>query len=486
MLHRQFVGLSFLFSFSLSYAQVANISKNELLDIGLPVVEITTEDDQLPTCDIVYGKPYGVDAYSVTNANKVPGRLTISTKDNVLYDSGEYIEGKNGMTFKIRGNTSGLSDKKPYKIKLQKKADLLCRNDKKYENKNWVLIYDKNYLGKIGLKVNELMGLQWTPAFEYVNVMINGKYQGLYMLLESVERDKDSRINVSKSGFIFEYDMYWWKEELYVKIDTYLPWKMYYTFKYPESEDMTEAKLAYFTEMITAVEASINDGTYPKYIDLKSFASWILAHDILGTADGSGSNIFLTKYDDTVNSKVMMGNMWDFDSILQITNDWSAVHSMFYFKYLFNNNPNNTFLKAYRKQWDEVSPTIFNDLNTFLDEFAQSEEASALDASAELDNQLWNWKIKNSMVQTIVNISRQHFENKQAWLTWKIKTFPSSITGDVNLDNVVDNQDLTALVAYVTTGVPEGLYEFMTDVNSDGDINVADIVELIIFIKNNQ
>lgn len=73
------------------------------------------------------------------------------------------------------------------------------------------------------------MSMQWTPAYEYVNVMINGKYQGLYMLLESVERDDDCRINVSKNGYIFEYDMYWWKEDYYVKIPTYLPWKMYYT-----------------------------------------------------------------------------------------------------------------------------------------------------------------------------------------------------------------------------------------------------------------
>lgn len=484
MLHRELVVLLFLLSFGISYAQVENISKDELLNIGLPVLEITSVDEELPTCDIVYGKPYGVDAYSITNASKVPGRLTISTKDNVLYDSGEYIEGKNGMTFKIRGNTSGLSNKKPYKIKLQKKADLLCRNDKKYENKNWVLIYDKNYLGKIGLKVNELMGLQWTPAFEYVNVMINGKYQGLYMLLESVERDKDSRINVSKSGYLFEYDMYWWKEDLYVQIDTYLPWKMYYTFKYPESEDMTEAQLAYFKEMITAVEASINDGTYPNYIDLKSFASWILAHDILGTADGSGSNIYLTKYDDKESSKVMMANMWDFDSIIQKTSDWSSVHSMFYFKYLFNNKQNNSFKRAYRKRWDEVSQTIFNELNSFLDEFVQSEEAPALDTSADLDDQLWKWNIRNCSVQTIVNIFRQYLENKQAWLTWAINNqFPSSITGDVNLDDVVNDKDLTALVAFVMTGVPEDLYEFMADVNSDGVVNVADIVDLISIIK---
>ena len=153
------------------------------MDVGLPVVEIFTVNGELPSCDIVSGADYGVNVTCVGNANKVPGRLTISTKDALQYDSGDYEKGKSGMTIKIRGNGSGKSDKKPYKIKLQKKADLLYRNDNKYENKDWVLIFDQNYRNMVGFKVNELMGLQWTPAYEYVNVMINGKYQGIYMLL---------------------------------------------------------------------------------------------------------------------------------------------------------------------------------------------------------------------------------------------------------------------------------------------------------------
>lgn len=482
MTKRLSIVVLFLFSFGMSYAQIENISKEELLDAGLPVVEITSVDGELPTCDIVSGKPYGIDVYSIANANKVPGRLTISTKNAVLYDSGDYEKGKSGMTFKIRGNTSGKSDKKPYKIKLQKKADLLCRNNKKYESKDWVLIFDKNYFNKIGFKVNELMGLQWTPAYEYVNVMINGKYQGLYMLLESVERDKDCRLNVSKSGYIFEYDMYWWKEDLYVKIETYLPWLMYYTFKYPEAEDMKDDQLAYFTEMITAVEASIKDGTYPKYIDLNSFTSWILGHDILGTADGSGSNIFLTKYDNTDDSKVMMGNMWDFDSILQIDNDWSSVHSMFYFRFLFQkSNPNNAFIRAYRKQWEKVSPTIFDDLNTYIDEFAQSKEASALDISAEWDNQLWKWNQKNSTVTVLADLFKYYFNKRKPWLTWAISYFPSCTKGDVNLDGVINNDDLTALAAHIIGKDSDDIYGY--DVDGNGVVNAVDIVELIKIIR---
>lgn len=487
MSYKYIVGLSFLFAFGTSYVQAASNSlpktKKEVLNAGLPVVEITTVNGELPTCDVVSGSAYGIDVKSIANATKVPGRLTISTKNGVLYDSGSYKKDESGMTFKIRGNTSGTSAKKPYKIKLQKKADLLCRIDKKYKNKNWVLIHDANYRNKVGFKVNELIGLQWTPAYEYVNVIINGNYQGIYMLLESVERDEDCRINVSKSGYLFEYDMYWWKEDLYVKIPTYLPWKMYYTFKYPESEDITDDQLAYFKEMISAVEESVKEGTYQNHIDISSFASWILAHDILGTADGSGSNIFLTKYDNTKNSKVMMGNLWDFDSIFQKTKEWSSSHSMFYFKYLFSGNTNKAFVKAYRNRWDDVSPTIFNQINMYLDEFAQSEEVAALDISIEWDNQLWNWELKNSPVQKLVNLYKSYFNKRESWLTYAISQFQSSnIKGDVNGDTYVDKQDIMFLTDIIMKK-QLNYQKSRADVNTDGFVNAADIVEVIKIIK---
>lgn len=488
MAHRNILILSFLFAFGMTYAQTVSNplpqTRMDVLNAGLPVVEITTVNNELPTCDKVGGQPYGIDVYSIANATKVPGRLTISTKKGVLYDSGNYEKDMSGMTFKIRGNTSGLYNKKPYKIKLQKKADLLCRGDKKYNNKNWLLIHDINYLNKIGFKVNELMGMQWTPGFKYVNVIINGKYQGLYMLLESVERDVDNRINISKDGYIFEYDMYWWKEDFYIKIPTYLPWKMYYTFKYPDTEDMTDDQKTYFTNMIKAVETSISNGTYQNYIDISSFASWVLAHDILGTADGSGSNIFLTKYDNTKDSKVMMANLWDFDSAFQITDDWSAPHTFFYFRYLFTNNPNNAFIKAYRNKWNDVSPTIFNQLSSFLDEFAASKEAPALDLSLEWDHQLWNWSWHRFSVGELATLFKSKLKDRKSWLTNAISKFPSSnIKGDVNGDTYVNEQDLQILVDII---MKKNLNYKLSraDVNGDKKVNVADIVALIKILRN--
>jgi hypothetical protein len=95
----------------------------------------------------------------IRNATKVPGRIVIETLDNgIIFDSGEYVDKESGMTVKVRGNTSArYNPKKPYKIKLQKKGDMLCSGNSLLKDKNWLLQRTDNMNTVIGLKANELL-----------------------------------------------------------------------------------------------------------------------------------------------------------------------------------------------------------------------------------------------------------------------------------------------------------------------------------------
>lgn len=121
------------------------------------------------------------------------------------------------MKIRLRGNSSSTGVKKPYKIKLNKKTDLLFRGISKYKDNDWVLQrVSHRYLAKAftGLKIGELVGLGWEPKWEYVNVVLNGKYKGDYLLLESVEREK-GRVDIDKTGYLIEDDAYWWNRCLF-------------------------------------------------------------------------------------------------------------------------------------------------------------------------------------------------------------------------------------------------------------------------------
>ena len=119
----------------------------------LPTVMIETVNGEELTCELVQA-PEGCLGQSIRNANKVGAKMVIVQDGQTLYDSGDYQESEKGVTIKIRGNSSAYKRKKGYKLKLQKKADLLGRNDAKYEDKEWVLITDER------TSLNTLIGLK--------------------------------------------------------------------------------------------------------------------------------------------------------------------------------------------------------------------------------------------------------------------------------------------------------------------------------------
>ena len=455
------------------------VSLQEVLDAGLPVLTITTVNGEEPTFERV-DHPDGCSGYSIKNATKVPARLTISRNGALLYDSGDYVEDKGGLTIKVRGNTSALvSAKRPFKLKLQKKADLLCRGDEKFKDKNWALIRDERMLAKAGMKINELGGLQWTPAYMYVNVMFNGNYRGVYMLVETVERNNKCRLNVADSGYIIEYDAYWWNEDKYIFSKLFNA--MNYTYKYPDSEKVTDEQHNYIKEVVANFDDSVLYGFYPDKIDVKSFAAWMFCREVMGCLDGTGSNMFLTKYDNTVDTKLQMANMWDFDSAMKQTGKWDGVHNSWFFGKMFKST-NRSFVREFVKRWFKLRSTIFGQIDTYMADYANSEEFIALEKSLELDYRRWG-ENQVSPRQEMDHI-RQWFVTRKVWLDENISKLNNQETkpvklGDVNDDGVIDDKDVQALVGHIIGDTPADFEEDVADVNEDTKVDVADVVMLL-------
>ena len=423
-------GISILF---LLLSIVANASEtviDTLSRIYLPLLTIETVNNEMPVCDYVEA-PNGCWGITTQNATKVPGRLKISQMGKTLYDSGEYEKNASGITIKIRGNTSAyFGEKKPYKIKLQREADLLLRgNNQKYSDREWILIKDKNLMYMTGFKLNELLQLPWTPSCEYVNVVVNGEYMGVYLLTEAVSLNPSCRIDVDETGYLFEYDAYWWNEPVYVECEI-VNKPMHYTFKYPDIDDLSTSQLTYFTQTIHLTEQSIINGTYPDYIDIESFARWILGHDIVGNSDGGGANFILTKQDNSNNSKIQMACLWDFDGNYRNEDDWDGCHNAFYFSLLFDNK-NTDFLERYKAIYNEISSTIFDSIINYLEDFATADIADALSVSIALDNKKYG--TDNYDVNGSIDFAKKWFLKRQEWLNNSIPTITPKYL-DVNDD----------------------------------------------------
>lgn len=376
-----FLLLSFFFFSSLLPCSADELT--EVGELGLPMLCIESENGQMPTCDYV-SHPEGCDGYSIANATKVPGRLVIILQNDTLYDSGSYVSELSGMTFRIRGNTSAYGRLKPYKIKLQKKADLLLRSDKRFKDKNWVLLPKADVDLLVGYRVSQLVGMPWTPSFRYVNLIVNGEYQGLYQLCESVGRNEDCRIALDKEdGFLVEHDAYWWNESFYLTSGIS---KYHYSLKYPEPEEVSEEKALRIQYRLQQMESSFQDGSYARYIDVENFAAWMLAHDILGTSDAGGSNMYYSCYDDAGQTLIQMPVLWDFDTSLRTTNRWASAHTdaVTFFPLLFA-SPDRTFVAVYYQLWQSLKNGLAAEICGYLRDYAKSKEGRAVAASFSYD-----------------------------------------------------------------------------------------------------
>ena len=341
-----------------------------LADMKLPLVVINTVDNEEPTCDAV-DAPEGAWGHGITNATKVPASMQIILCKDTIYNSGDYIKKESGLTVKIRGNSSGRNPKKSFKLKLQKKADLLLRDGKKYKDKDWVLLRTGGSLvTPIGFWTSELIGQEWTPAHEIVNVWMNGSYRGLYILCEQVTVNTDCRIAVDeKEGYVVEADPYWWNEDICFPSTLTAP-QLKFTYKYPDPEDITDEWHDAISADVLAHEAKIVDGTFDEVYDCESFAKWLVGWELLGNADSAGGNMYIVKKDSS--SKICMGPMWDFDNALIIQDDWIGVHyHWFYFHHLLQSS-NDSFRNSFYRLWKENGNKLVENLIDRINAFADS------------------------------------------------------------------------------------------------------------------
>lgn len=430
---RAIIAIWMLFSTFYGFSQ----HKTDKDSIPLQSIYIETIDNIEPTCDMIE-HPEGSFGVGIINNNKIPGRIVIKHRNDTLYDSGHYIDEEQGMTIKVRGNTSAGYDKKSFKIKLQNSGDLLLRNDAAYYDKDWILLRSGGeLLTTTGFIVNSIVNKDsWTPNYRYVNLFLNNDYRGVYILCESIEREKDCRIYVDKTeGYIFELDPYWWLEDVYFDT-TFTNSTKRFTFKYPDSDEIKYIQIEYLKSYLEATEEAIRNGNYSDFIDVESFARWILAHDILGTWDSAGSNIFLIKKDN--NSKIEMATLWDFDTILRMKDKWARVHyDYFYYNMLFN-NVNKEFVRVYKNIWKEINEN-YNIIIEDLIAFSNSDEGIALNESIPYDNSRWEYS--NLSVSEQIKEITDWLTSRKIWLDTAINNLDDTDNyNNINLPEITSEQ----------------------------------------------
>jgi hypothetical protein len=163
--------------------------------------------------------------------------------------------------------------------------------------------------------MGKVSNLEWTPSSHFVELFINGRYDGTYLLCEKVKVAKH-RVNVGDDGFLLECDRYADQEAENVFFHTpHL--NPCVVIKEPEVI-LGDDNFNYVQGFLLAAEqvlfstnfADPNEG-WQKYMDMDSFVDWYLIHEISKNVDCMFN--FSTYMNLPRNGKLRMGPIWDFD-----------------------------------------------------------------------------------------------------------------------------------------------------------------------------
>ena len=199
-----------------------NDSKNDYKKINCKSdfeIEIVKKDAN--KIDIlIYNKEYY--KYTSIEYTNIPV-MTIKTNSNkndksygemYLYDSDKIHY---NCEYHVRGGSSSLSEKKSYKLNIKnnknKKTSIAMLGMKK--DSDWVLnpLYsDSSYIReKIGLDIWNTLSDEYNHTAEYIELIIDGKYQGIYCLQEVIDLDtfdanknKDMLVSIKKWNYDIE------------------------------------------------------------------------------------------------------------------------------------------------------------------------------------------------------------------------------------------------------------------------------------------
>jgi len=260
-------------------------------------------------------------------------------------DSGNIYSGKIGI--EIRGRYSASLPQKPYGFETR---------DAQGENLNvslfhmpaendWILLpnfNDKTFMrNSLTFQLFRKMG-HYAPRTQFCEVVVNNRYQGIYVLTEKIKRDKN-RVNINRlrpkensgddltGGYIFKIDYY---NEFDSWQSTFPPLghpdkTVHFVYEYPKVDEITPDQKAYLRQHIKDFESLLYSSDYSinkikAYIDIPSFIDYFIINEVARNVDAYKKSSYFHKDKDSDGGLIHMGPVWDFDWA------WKNINECFY------------------------------------------------------------------------------------------------------------------------------------------------------------
>jgi hypothetical protein len=308
---------------------------------------------------------------------------------------------------------------------------------------------------------------RWAPRMHFCDLMIDGEYQGVYLLGEKVKQD-NQRLDIYSmlpsdtlfpnltGGYIFRVDWVSWDD---------VTWKsdypavnatnnLMYILDYPKKEDLQNIQLKYINSYVDSFEYVMKQpqfadpvNGYRKYADEPSFIDFILINEFTKNVDGYRLSTYLHK---DRNGKIYAGPPWDFDLTWGNANymdcwlpsGWSYQVQMaytdqcpFWWELFFDDT---LFTNHMRCRWEELRQTVYNPqiIKHEIDSIV-----SMIDPSVDLN--FIKWPILGIYVwpnpSPIPTTYEGEIQNLKDWVDMRIAWLDANLPGICDYTGVSEN-----------------------------------------------
>jgi hypothetical protein len=323
MINRKYYRNSLLILFILSGFQIL-IGQVNFNSSNLPIILINTN------------------GRIILNESKIEADMgiiyNVNNQRNQITDQYNNYNGKIGIEY--RGSSSLMFPKKSFSFETRTSNgdNLDVSLMDMPEDNDWVLYApynDKSLLRNVlTYQLSNKLG-RYASRTKYCELVLNGEYQGIYVLMEKIKRGKN-RVNISKceekdttgndltGGYIIKIDKEsgennagWYSEFIPHSGARY---KILYQYHYPKPDDIQPSQQKYIQTFIRNFEQLMygdqyNDPVngYTKVLDVNSFVDYYLINEFSKNVDEFRLSFFMYKDKDSKNPKLIFGPPWDYD-----------------------------------------------------------------------------------------------------------------------------------------------------------------------------
>jgi len=201
---------------------------------------------------------------------------------------------------------------------------------------DWILLAnynDKTFLrNSLAFEIFRKMG-HYAPRTQYCEILLNGNYQGIYVLTEKIKRDR-GRVNIANlgedendgdditGGYIFKIDYFNNNDSWLSSFSPpgYPDKEVRFVYHYPKSENITDAQKVYIRKFVHDLELILyspntverRKNLYDR-LDIDSFIDYFIVSELSRNVDAYKKSAYFFKGKDSKGGKLHAGPVWDFD-----------------------------------------------------------------------------------------------------------------------------------------------------------------------------